>query len=73
MEVRGFEPLCFDLASGASPGAAGDLISDPRRAPARSAAPSSISFPLGTRALPRGLACWRRRTGAAGTPRATAP
>jgi len=54
VELRGLEPLSFELASEASPGAAGDLMSDPRRAPARSACPSPMIVPLGTRALPRG-------------------
>jgi hypothetical protein len=56
VELRGLEPLSFDLASEASPGAAGGLMSGPRRAPARSANPSLIDVPLGTQALPRGEA-----------------
>ena len=54
VELRGIEPLSSELASEASPGAAGDLMSGPRRAPARYAFPSPISVPLGTRTLPRG-------------------
>ena len=54
VEVAGIEPASFDLVPEASPGAAGDLMSGPRRAPARYACPSPISFPLGTQALPRG-------------------
>ena len=58
VEVAGIEPASFDLVPEASPGAAGDLMSVPRRAPARYAGPSPISFPLGTRTLPRGGACF---------------
>ena len=54
VEVAGFEPASFELDAEASPGAAGELFSDPRRAPARSANPSPIGFPLEPRALPRG-------------------
>ena len=58
VELAGVEPASFGLASEASPGAAGDLMSGPRRSPARYANPSLIDFPLGTQALPRGEACF---------------
>ena len=72
VEVRGIEPLSLDLGSEASPGASGDLISEVSRAPARSATPSPVGVPPGTRTLPGGEPASDARSGIAGVSRLTA-
>jgi len=72
VEVRGFEPLSFDLGTEASPGASGDLFLETTRAPARSASPSPVGVLLGTRTLPRSEPASDARPGIAGISRLTA-
>ena len=45
VELAGIEPACRDLASEASPGASGELLSESVRAPARSRAPILCECP----------------------------